>query len=85
MTLKLKEKMNHLPLLDVLIIDDDYNLNIELQTFAKNVKKEVIEIIDFFISFLTRYNEKKIYNMLGLMLDPRFKSLEFIFFFINHE
>ncbi len=77
--------MNHLPLLDVLIIDDDYGLNIEVQTFAKNFKKEVIAIVDFFISFLTRYNEKKIYNMLILMLDPRFKSLELIFFFINHE
>jgi hypothetical protein len=35
MTLKLKEKMNHLPLLDVLIIDDDYGLNIEGQNLCK--------------------------------------------------
>jgi hypothetical protein len=57
MTLKLKEKMNHLPLMDVLIIDDDYGLNIELQTFVKNVKKEVIGMINFFISFLTMKNK----------------------------
>jgi hypothetical protein len=39
MKLKLKEKMNHLLLLDDLIDDDAYGLNIELRTFVKNIKK----------------------------------------------
>jgi hypothetical protein len=40
MNLKLKGKMNHLFLLDALIDDDDdYDLNIELRTFANNIKK----------------------------------------------
>jgi hypothetical protein len=39
MNLKLKGKMNHLLLLDALIDDDDYGLNIELRTFTKNIKK----------------------------------------------
>jgi hypothetical protein len=42
MSLKLKEKMNHLLLMDVLINDDDSSLNIKLDSFEKNIKKEVI-------------------------------------------
>jgi hypothetical protein len=33
--------------------------------------------IDSFLSFLTKYDERRIHNMLSLMLDPRFKSLRF--------
>ncbi len=39
MSLKLKEEMNHLLLLDAGIDDDDYDFNIGLETFAKNIKK----------------------------------------------
>jgi hypothetical protein len=38
--------MNLFPLLDVLIDDDDFGLNIELETFVTNIKKETISIID---------------------------------------
>jgi hypothetical protein len=78
--------MNHRLLSDALIDGDDYGLNIESGTFAKSIiKKEIIKVIDFFLSFLTRYNEKKTHNMLALMLDPRFKNLRLIFSFIGHE
>jgi hypothetical protein len=46
--------MKHLFSLDVLINDDDYNLNIELRNFAKNIKKEVIGVIGSFISLLIK-------------------------------
>jgi hypothetical protein len=71
--LKLKKKMNHFPLLDVLIDDDDFGLNIELGTFATNIKKETIGIINCFLSFLIRYDERITHDMLVLMLDPKFK------------
>lgn len=80
MNLKLKKKMNHLLLLDVLIDDDD-GLIIELGTFSKNIKKEVIKVIDSFFFVLMRYDERKTHIMLAFMVDPRFKSL--IFFFLN--
>jgi hypothetical protein len=44
--------MKHLFSSNVLINVDDYNLNIELGTFAKNIKKEVIGVIGSFISLL---------------------------------
>jgi hypothetical protein len=40
MSLKLKENMNHLLLMDILIDDDDSSLNIELGTFEK-VEKNI--------------------------------------------
>jgi len=61
------------------LANDDSSLNIELGVFANNMKKEVIGAIDFFLYFLTRYDEKKTHNMLALMLDPKFKSLKLIF------
>ncbi len=53
MSLKLKEEMNHLFLSNALIDDDDDDdcLIVELGTFAKNNKKEVIRVIDFFPFF----------------------------------
>jgi hypothetical protein len=51
--------------LDVLI-DNDLGLDIELRIiFARNVKKEIIGVIDFFFFFLTRYDEWKAHNMLS--------------------
>ncbi len=63
MGLKQKEAMNHLLLFDVLIDDDDYGLFFELGTFAKNIKKEVIVVINYFLSFLTRYDENRAHTM----------------------
>jgi len=86
MSLKLKDKTNHLPLSNVLINDiDDSGLTIELETFAKNIKKEFIMVINSFLSFLKRYNKRKTHNLLDLMLNPRFKSLRLIYSFIGHE
>jgi hypothetical protein len=50
------------------------------------MNKEVIGVIDFFISFLTKYDGKKTHNMQTLMLDLRFKRLILISnSFIGHE
>ncbi len=76
--------MNNFLVLDGLV-DDDYGLDIELGIFAKNMKEEVIGVINSFLSFLTIHDEKIIHNMLALMLDPRFKSLILIFSFINQK
>ncbi len=67
------------------IDDDDFGWIIELGTFVKNIKKKIIGVINFFISFLRKYDERKTHNMQALMLDPRFKSLKSIFSFISYE
>jgi hypothetical protein len=57
----------HLQILNALIDDDESSLNIELGTFAKNIKKKIIVIIDYFLSFLIKYDERKTHNMVTLM------------------
>ncbi len=42
-------------------------------------------VINFFFSFLTRYDEKRAHNMLVLMLDSIFRSLRLMFSFIGRE
>jgi hypothetical protein len=80
MSFKLKEKMNNVLVLDA-FVDDDLGLDIELGILAKNMKKEVIGVIDYFFFFLTKKGrkeskmKKKTHNMLALMLDSRFESL----------
>jgi len=50
-------KLNLLPILDVLI-DSDLGLDIELKIiFARNVNFLFIEVIDYLFFFLTRYDE----------------------------
>ncbi len=55
-----------------------------METFAKNIKK-IIWVIDYFLSFLLKYDERRIHNLLTLMWDFKFKSLRLIFSFIGHE
>jgi hypothetical protein len=83
MSLKLKEEMNHLLLSNALIDDDDYNLIFELEIFVKKIKKKVIGVIDSFLSFMARYDERRTHSMLTLMLDPRLKSLKLTSSFIS--
>ncbi len=42
-------------------------------------------VLNSFISFLKKYEEKKTHNMLSLMLDPRFENLHLVSFFISCE
>ncbi len=42
-------------------------------------------MIDYFLSFLIRYDERKVHNMLALMLDPILNFLKLISYFIGHE
>ncbi len=65
--------MNY-PLVLNTLMDDVASLNIELGTLAMNMKKEVCEVIGYFLSFLIEYDEKRAHILLSLMLDLKFKS-----------
>jgi hypothetical protein len=49
--------------------DDDFGVVLKLFTF--NIKKEVCEVLDSFLSFKKKYEEKKKLTMLSLMLDSQ--------------
>ncbi len=74
MSLKLKEKLENAPSFQTLM-EEDSNVALELICLTSNIRKEVCGILNSFISFLKKFNERKTHNMLALILDTRFKSL----------
>jgi hypothetical protein len=56
-----------------------------LSLLASNIKREVINVLDYFFSFLKKYENKKAHNMIYLMLNPRFKSFHIISSFVGKE
>jgi hypothetical protein len=66
-------------------VDHDSSLDVEIRIFARNMKREVVGVIDSFLSSLTKYDKKRVHNMLALMLDLKFKSLRLISYFIGCE
>jgi hypothetical protein len=51
---------------------------------ASSIKKEVVQILDSFISFLKKYGKKKSHNMLSLMLDTKLKTFHLVSSFGDH-
>jgi hypothetical protein len=84
MSIKLKEEINHF-VLDTLMKNDS-KMDIDwLGTLIMNMKKVICGVIDSFLSILTKYDERKIHNMLSLMLNLKFKILKFFSSFIGCE
>ncbi len=84
MALKLKEKFGMAPFMADLM-EDYMVVALELSMLTSNIKRQVWDILDEFLSFLLKCEEKKAHNMLSLMLDAIFKSFRFVFSFINQE
>jgi hypothetical protein len=82
MNLKLREENQFLPSFESLM-DDDLVVNDELSLLASNIRGEVINVLDFFLSFLKVYDKRKTHNMISLMLDFRYKSLHIISSFVR--
>jgi hypothetical protein len=84
MSLKLREEPKNAPSFQTLM-EEDFDVALELICFAFNIRKEVCGVLNSFLSFSKKFNERKTHNMLALMLDPRFKSLRLMSSFIGHD
>jgi hypothetical protein len=84
MNLKLKEENQVLPSFESLM-DDDSIVSDELSLLISNIRREVINVLDFFLSFLKVYVKRKTHNMIYLMLDPRYKSFCIVSSFVGRE
>ncbi len=71
MSLKLIKEPKNAPSFQTLK-EEDSGVALELTSLASNIRKEVCGDVDSFFSFLKKFDERKIHNMLVLMLDPRF-------------
>jgi hypothetical protein len=84
MSCKLKEELYRNPILNNLV-EEDAIVAIELDLLASNIKRDVYNVLDIFLSFLKKFDEKKTYNLLALMLDPRYKNLIIVSTFVGKE
>jgi hypothetical protein len=74
MSLKLREENEILPSFKTLINENSI-VNDELSLLISNIRREVIIVMDSFLSFSKVYDKRKIHNMISLMLDHKYKSL----------
>jgi len=84
MNLKLREENQVLYSFESLM-DDDSIVSDELSLLISNIRREVINVLDFFLSFLKVYAKKKSHNMIFLMLKPRYKSFHIVSSFVGKE
>ncbi len=84
MSFKTRDEMHLRPFFES-FMDDDIGIFLQLVTFVSNIKSEVFGVLDFFLSFLRTSEEKKTHNMLSLMLDPGFESLQLVFLYVGKK
>jgi hypothetical protein len=63
-------------------LDYDSIINDELSLLISNNRREVINVWDFFLSFLKVYDKRKAHNIISLMLNP---NLHMVFSFVGRE
>jgi hypothetical protein len=66
-------------------MQEDFGVALDLICLASNIRKEVCGILDSFLSFLNKFDERKTNNMLTIMLDPKLKSFCLVFYFIGRD
>ncbi len=69
------------------MVDDEIGAysNVEMENFVINVKRQIICVLNPFLSYLQKFESKMSHNMLCFMLNPQYKNLPFIFLFIGHD
>ncbi len=82
--MKLKEDNAPLTYFESLM-EDEPSIAEELVLLASNIRKEVCDLLDSFLSFLITYEKKHTHNMVFLMLDIRFKSLHTMSSFVGRD
>jgi hypothetical protein len=84
MSLKFREENQVVPSLESLM-DDDSIVNDDLSLLASNIRREVINVLDFFLSFLKVHDKRKAHNMISFMLDHCYKSFHIISPIVGRE
>jgi hypothetical protein len=84
MSLKLKEE-NQVVFSFESLMEKDLVIADELALLVSNIKNEVCDMLHSFLSFLTKYENMKVNNMIFLMLNSKFKSLQIIFSFVGQK
>jgi len=84
MSLKLKEENKISPSFESLMENDSIIFD-ELSLLVSNIRREIINVLHSFLSFLKKYDNRKAHNMICLILNPRFKSFYIVSSFVGRE
>jgi hypothetical protein len=57
----------------------------QLQTLKVQMQKQVVAILESFLSFFLSFQPYKIHNMLALMLNPQYKGLGLVIQYVGKE
>ncbi len=82
MSLKFRDEIETIISFDGLM-EEDASVVLELTCLVSNIKKEFARVLNSFLFFLRKYEEKKTCNTLSLMLDLVLKSLSLVLSFIK--
>ncbi len=55
----------------------------EFHTLSENMQHEVMKVFKHFLEFLKTFDSHQVHNMLALILDPCFKSLQVVENFVG--
>jgi hypothetical protein len=66
-------------------MEDDSIISDELFLLASNIKRDVLNVLDSFLSFFKKYEMRKFHNIISLMLNLKFKNLCIISSFVGRE
>ncbi len=66
-------------------MEDDSIIFDELSLLTFKIRREVINVLNYFLSFLKKNENRKVHNMIFLMLNPRFKSFRIVSSFVGRE
>ncbi len=67
----LREEPENAPSFQTLM-EEDFGMAFELICLVSNIRKKFCGVLDIFLSFLKKIDERKTHNMSTLMLNPRF-------------
>jgi hypothetical protein len=70
-----------------LVLDslETQDFDVKLQVFQQHMQKQVLIVIQPFLSFLLSFQECKVHNMSSMMLDPHFKGLRLVVQYVGKE
>jgi hypothetical protein len=72
---------------DYLTLDSNEILNFdgELQVLQQHMQKQVVQVLDPFLSFMLSFQPHKAHNMLAMMLNPHCKGLGLVILYVGKE
>jgi hypothetical protein len=65
--------------------NETQDFDVEHQVFWQNMQRQVVGVLNYFLSFMLSFQKPKTHNMLCIMLNPHYKDLGLVIQFVGKE